>query len=67
MLYKNVLIKARVWELEEQIAELTRRKGRKRKRIQIGSMIEFSVGASQVAKSASTARTISKKARGSSD
>jgi hypothetical protein len=33
MLYKNVLIKARVRELEEQIAELTRRKGRKRKRI----------------------------------
>jgi hypothetical protein len=33
MLYKNVLIKARVRELKEQVAELIRRKGRKRKRI----------------------------------
>jgi uncharacterized protein Veg len=33
MLHKNVLIKARVQELEEQVVELTRRKGRKRKRI----------------------------------
>jgi hypothetical protein len=67
MLHKNVLIKARVRELEKQIAELTRRKGRKRKRIQTGGTIEFSIGASQVAESASTARTISKKARSSSN
>jgi hypothetical protein len=67
MLHENVLIKARVRELEEQIAELTRRKGRKRKRIQTGGTIEFSAGASQVAESASTARTISKKARSSGD
>jgi uncharacterized protein Veg len=67
MLHKNMLIKARVRELEEQIVELTRRKGRKRKRIQIGSTIEFSIGALQVAKSASTARTISKKAYSSSN
>jgi hypothetical protein len=33
MLHKNVLIKARVRELKEQVAELIRRKGRKRKRI----------------------------------
>jgi hypothetical protein len=62
-----MLIKARVRKLKEQIAELTRRKGRKRKRIQIGSTIEFSIGASQVTKSASTTRTISKKARSSSN
>jgi hypothetical protein len=43
-----------------------RRKGRKRKRIQIGSMIEFSIGALQVAESASATRTIAKKARSSS-
>jgi hypothetical protein len=33
MLYKNILIKARVRELKEQLVELIKRKGRKRKRI----------------------------------
>jgi hypothetical protein len=33
MLHKNILIKARVRELKEQVAELIRRRGRKRKRI----------------------------------
>jgi uncharacterized protein Veg len=66
MLYKNILIKARVRELKEQLAELTKRKGRKRKRIQTGSIIEFSIGALQVAESASATRTIAKKARSSS-
>jgi hypothetical protein len=61
MLHKNILIKARVQELKEQVAKLTKRRERKRKRIQIGSTIEFSAGALQVAKSASTARTRSKK------
>jgi hypothetical protein len=61
MLHENVLIKARVRELKEQVAELTKRKGRKRKRIQTGGTIEFSAGALQVAKSASAARTTSKK------
>jgi hypothetical protein len=61
MLHKNVLIKARVRELKEQVAELIRRKGRKRKRIQTGGIIEFSAGALQVAKNASAARTTSKK------
>jgi glutamine amidotransferase-like uncharacterized protein len=66
MLHKNILIEARVRELKEQLAELIKRKGRKRKRIQTGSIIEFSVGALQVAESASATRTIAKKARGSS-
>jgi hypothetical protein len=61
MLYENVLTKARVQELEEQVAELTKRRGRKRKRIQTGGTIEFGAGALQVAKSASAARTTSKK------
>ena len=61
MLHENILIKARVRELKEQVAELTKRRGRKRKRIQTGSTIEFSTGALQVAKSASAARTRSKK------
>jgi hypothetical protein len=33
MLYKNVLIKACVQELKEQLAEITKRKGHKRKQI----------------------------------
>jgi len=65
MLHENVLIKARVRELEEQIAELTKRRGRKRKRIQTGGTIEFGVGALAVAESASSSRTTAKKARSS--
>jgi uncharacterized protein Veg len=61
MLHKNILIKARIQELKEQVVELTRRKERKRKRIQTGSIIEFSAGVLQIAKSASAARTTSKK------
>jgi hypothetical protein len=66
MLHKNILIEARVRELEEQLAELTKHKGRKRKRIQTGSTIEFSIGALQVAESTSATHTIAKKARSSS-
>ena len=33
MLHKNVLIKARVQELKEQLAVITKRKSRKRKQI----------------------------------
>jgi hypothetical protein len=66
MLHKNILIEARVRELKEQLAELTKRKEHKRKRIQTGSIIEFSIGVLQVAKSASATRTIAKKARSSS-
>jgi hypothetical protein len=61
MLHKNILIKARVRELKEQVAKLIRRRGCKRKRIQTGSTIEFGVGALQVAESASAACTMSKK------
>jgi hypothetical protein len=67
MLYKNILIKARVRELKEQIVELIKRRGRKRKRIQTSRILEFSIGASQVAKSSSTARITLKKSRSSSD
>ena len=64
MLHKNVLIKARVRELEEQLAVVTKRRGRKRKRIQTGRTLDFGAGASQVAKSSSASCTILKKARG---
>ena len=63
MLYKNVLMKARVRELEEQLAAVTKRRGRKRKRIQTGGTLDFGAGASQVAESSSAGRTTSKKAR----
>ena len=64
MLHENVLIKARVRELKAQIAELTKRRGRKRKRLQTGSILEFGAGALQVTESASAARTRSKKGGG---
>jgi hypothetical protein len=67
MLHKNILVEARVRELKEQLAELTKRKGRKRKRIQTGSTIEFSIGALQIAESTSATRTIAKKAHSSSN
>jgi hypothetical protein len=64
MLHENVLMKARVRELEEQLAAVTKRRGRKRRRIQTGGTLDFGAGASQVAESSSASRTISKKARG---
>lgn len=65
MLHENVLIKARVRELEEQVAEITKRKGRKRKRIQTDGTMEYSVGVSYVASKAQAASQSSKKARSS--
>ena len=64
MLHKNVLIEARVRELEEQLAEVTKRRGRKRKRIQTGGTLDFGAGASQAAKNTAASRTVSKKASG---
>ncbi|KAF2803681.1 uncharacterized protein BDZ99DRAFT_399003, partial [Mytilinidion resinicola] len=49
MLYKNILIKARVKELKEQLAEITKRKGCKKKRIQTGGIIEYSTAALYIA------------------
>ncbi|KAF1930301.1 uncharacterized protein M421DRAFT_45525, partial [Didymella exigua CBS 183.55] len=53
MLHKNVLIKARVQELEEQLAVITKRKSRKRKQIQHGGTLEYGPAASRVAAEAS--------------
>ncbi|KAF1928157.1 uncharacterized protein M421DRAFT_64397 [Didymella exigua CBS 183.55] len=41
MLHKNILIKARVQELKEQLAVITKRKLRKRKQIQHGGTLEY--------------------------
>ncbi|PVH90174.1 hypothetical protein DM02DRAFT_474727, partial [Periconia macrospinosa] len=64
MLHENVLIKARVRELEEQLAVMTKRKLRKRKQIQHGDTLEYGPTASRVAAGASVAAHPSKKSRG---
>lgn len=49
MLHQNVLRSARITELEEQLAVLTRRRSRKSKRIQKGGGIEYGIGVMQAA------------------
>jgi cell division septum initiation protein DivIVA len=56
MLHENTLQRARIHELEEQLAEMTKRKSRKRKRIQQGGTMEYGTAA---------ALQRSKRARGS--
>jgi hypothetical protein len=58
---------ARISKLKEQLAVMTKRKTRKRKRIQQGGTIEYSKVAAQVAAEASIAAGRSKKVRGSGD
>jgi hypothetical protein len=43
MLHQNALLAARNNELEEQLAEITKRKTRKRKRIQHGGVMEYGI------------------------
>ena len=63
MLHQNTLLAARVSELEQQLDTITKRKARKRKRIQHGGTMEYSVGSAKVATEASTATQQSKKTR----
>jgi hypothetical protein len=67
MLHQNTLQAARITELEEQLAVITRGKTRKCKQIQQGSTVEYNEAAAQVAAEASVAARRSKKARGGSD
>jgi hypothetical protein len=67
MLHQNALQAARITELEEQLAAITKRKARKRKRLQHGGTLEYGEGAAQVAAEASVATEQAKKARGSGD
>jgi hypothetical protein len=67
MLHQTALQAARIHELEEQLAEITKRKTRKRKQIQHSGTIEYSEAAAQVTTAASVAAGRSKKARGGSD
>jgi hypothetical protein len=66
MLHQSALQAARISELEEQLAVMTKRKSRKRKRIQQGGTMEYG-DAAQVAAEASVADELSKKARGGGD
>jgi hypothetical protein len=64
MLYQNALQAAQIAELKEQLVVITKRKTRKRKRIQQGGTIEDGEAAAQVAVEASVAADRSKKTRG---
>jgi hypothetical protein len=63
MLHQNVLLTSRITELEEQLEIMTKRKARKRKRIQQGGTMEYGTAAAQIAAEASIAYKKSKKAR----
>jgi hypothetical protein len=67
MLHQNALQAARIHELEEQLAEITKRKTRKRKHIQHGGTMEYGTATAQVAAKVSTGPQRSKKACGGSD
>jgi len=60
--HKNKLKTARIAKLKAQLAVITKRKGRKRKRLQTGGTLEFSATANQVAAEASI--TVKKPRRG---
>ena len=63
MLQQNVLLNSRITELEEQLEVMTKRKARKRKRIQHGGTIEYSSVLVQEATKANIVPQQSKKAR----
>ena len=62
MLYQNALLIARNYKLKEQLVVITKRKSRKRKRIQQGGIMEYGTAAAQVAAEASAALQLLKKA-----
>ena len=57
---------SQIIELEEQLVEVTKRKGRKRKRIQYGGILKYGTVVLYIATKASTASQPSKKAYSSS-
>ena len=63
MLHQNALQAARITELEEQLAEITKRKARKRKHIQKGGTLEYGEASAQVA-AASAVPQANKRVRG---
>jgi hypothetical protein len=67
MLHENALQRAWIHELEEQLAEITKRKSRKRKRIQQGGTMEYGEAATQVAAELSVAAGRPKRTCGGGD
>jgi hypothetical protein len=67
MLHQNALQAARITKLEEQLAAMTKRERRERKRNLHGGTMVYGEAAAQVAAEASVAATRSRKARGSAD
>lgn len=67
MLHQNVLLTSRVTELEQQLEMVTKRKARKRKRIQHGGTMEYGIASAEIAAKASIALPKSKKARSGND
>ena len=63
MLHQNALQSARISGLEEQLDIITKRKSRKKKRLQKGGTLEYSKTADQVAVGLSSTAQQSKKAR----
>jgi hypothetical protein len=63
MLHQNVLLTSRITELEQQIDIFTKRKTRKRKRIQHGGTIEYGTASVQVAIEGSSSYKRAKKQR----
>jgi len=61
------VLAAVVVKLKEQLAEITKQKSRKRRRIQQGGTIKYRTAAAQIATKASAAPQRSKKARGGGD
>ena len=67
MLHQNALLVARIHKVEEQLAVLTKQKGRKRKRLQTGGTLEYSEGASQAVLAPSLTVQRARKVRSSSN
>jgi hypothetical protein len=63
MLYQNVLLTSRITELEQQMDILTKRKTRKRRRIQHGGIMEYGTILAQVAAEGSSLSKRAKKQR----
>jgi hypothetical protein len=63
MLYQNVLLTSRITELEQQMDILTKRKTRKRRRIQHSRTIEYGTTLAQVAAEGSSSSKRAKKQR----
>lgn len=63
MLHQNVLLTSRITELEQQMDILTKRKTRKRKRIQHGGTMEYGTASAQVAAEGSSSSKRAKKQR----